>query len=148
MRRDRIMECTIATVAGIGLAAGLIASLGVRAAGPPTPLRAEVSTTTAAAEKPVIAASEVPRAHAVKKRAARPPHHRAPAPAPAPPPSPPPVVAQARPVVTPSPAPPRPVRIQPVFAPAPKPAPKPAPARAPSRPKPSAPKGISFDDSG
>jgi outer membrane biosynthesis protein TonB len=149
MRRDRIMECTIATVAGIGLAAVLIASLGVRSSGPATPLRAEVS---AAAEKPVIAASEVPRQQAVRKRPAR-VHHRRRARAQAPPapaPAPAPVVAQAPPVSRPSPAPPRPVRIQPVSAPAPapRPAPKPAPVKAPSRPKPSGGKGISFDDSG
>jgi hypothetical protein len=139
MRRDRIMECTIATVAGIGLAAGLTASLGVRSAGPPTPLKTEASTV---AGKPVIAPAEVPRKHAVRKRTARKHHRRARrAHAPAPPPSPPRVVAQAPSVVTPSPAPARPIRIQPVSAPAPKPAPKPAP----SRPKPS---GVSFDDSG
>lgn len=146
MRRDRIMECTIATVAGIGLAAGLTASLGVRSSGPPEPLRAEAS---AAAEKPVIASSEVPRARTVRKRAARPHRRRAHAPAPAPPPpSRAPVVAQTAPVVRPTPAPARPIRIQPVSAPAPRPAPKPAPARPPSSPKPTGPKGISFDDSG
>jgi hypothetical protein len=141
MRRDRIMECTIATVVGIGLAAGLTASLGVRSAGAPTPLEAEVSTP---AKKPVISPSEVPRKHTVRKRAARTHHRRARAHAPAPPP----VVANAPPAATPRPARPRPIRIQPVSAPAPAPAPKPAPPKLPSRPKPSGSKGISFDDSG
>jgi hypothetical protein len=147
MRRDRIMECTIATIAGIGLAAGLTASLGVRSSGPPTPLKAEKS-----AAKPVIAAAEVPRKQAARKRPARKHHRRhhrrAQAHAPAPPSSPPRIVAQAPSVVTPSPARARPIRIQPVSAPAPKPVPKPAPKPAPAKPSPPKPSGVSFDDSG
>jgi hypothetical protein len=143
MRRDRIIEFTIVTIAGIGLAAILTAALGVRSSGPPTPLRAEVST---AAQHPVIAAAEVPRKQRVVKRAVRRHHRRhvhVSAPAPAPPA---PVVAQAPPVPTPSPASPSPVRVEPVSAPAPAPAPKPPPPKP--RPKRTGAKGISFDDSG
>jgi outer membrane biosynthesis protein TonB len=145
MRRDRILEFTIVTIAGIGLAAILTAALGVRSSGPPTPLRAEVST---AAQHPVIAAAEVPRKQRVVKRAVRRHHRRhvhvsTPAPAP---PAPAPVVAQAPPVPAPSPAPAPPVRVEPVSAPAPAPAPKPPPPKP--RPKRTGAKGISFDHSG
>ena len=148
MRRDRVMECTIAAIAGIGLAAVLTASLGVRSSGDPTPLRSEVAT----AAKPVVMPAEetskpakAARKHAARKRHVR-RHHRlrvqvrtAAAPAPSP------VVAQTAPVTTETQAPSTPIRTQAVT---PTPAPKPAPVKTPSRPKPSVGGGVSFDDSG
>jgi len=151
-RRDRVMECTIAAIAGIGIAAILTASLGIRSSGESTPLKSEAATvanqSTIADVRPGKAKQAAPR-HPVRKRHVRSHHRRrthvvtAPAaPARAP------VVAQAAPVVTHTPVRSTPTpyvapRPAPVSKPAP--APKPAPAKAPSRPKPS---GVSFDDSG
>jgi hypothetical protein len=155
MRRDLVMECTIAAIAGVGLAAVLIASLGIRSAGEPTPLRSQVATAADPATLPAAETSKaakkarVARKHAQRKRhAGR--HHRRRAPirtAPSPPPK---VVAETAPLRTESQPPSTPIRTQSV---SPAPAAKPAPVRAPSPPKRTGSGGgggggVSFDDSG
>jgi hypothetical protein len=151
-RRDRVMECTIAAIAGIGIAAILTASLGVRSSKDSTPLKSEAATaakqSTVADVRPSKAAR--PADPARKRQVHR--HHRrrthvisAPAPPPAP------VVAEAAPVKSHAPAHSAPIRtvsVAPRPAPAPAPAPKPAPTKPPSRPKSSGGGGVSFDDSG
>jgi hypothetical protein len=156
MRRDRVMECTIAAIAGVGLAAVLIAALGVRSAGESTPLRSQqVATAADPATLPAAETSEAAkkaraaRKHAQRKRHAG-GHHRRRAPiktAPAPRPR---LVAETAPVTTESQPPSTPIRTQSVT---PAPAPKPAPVRTPSPPKRTGSGGgggggVSFDDSG
>jgi hypothetical protein len=148
MRKDLVLMGTIAAIAGIGLAAVLTASLGVRSSGPPAPLRS--AAPAKAAEPPLIAASEAPktapRKHVRKRVKRRIRHVRPTAPAPQP------AIAQTAPVTRPAPAPVRPQRTQPVSAPAPAPAPvskpAPAPVKQPSSPKRTGSPGVSFDDSG
>jgi hypothetical protein len=146
-RRDRVMECTIAAIAGIGIAAILTASLGVRSSGNSTPHKPEVATATSPSTVADVRPSKAARPaskHPVRKRHVRRHHRRthvvtAPAA---------PVVAQAAPVETRAPIHAAPIRTQSVAPPpAPAPAPQPAP-KAPSRPKPSGGGGVSFDDSG
>jgi hypothetical protein len=143
MRRDLVLECTIAAVAGIGLAAVLTSSLGVRSSGSGDPLNSVAQTPAAdVADVPAAAPSKVAPHQAPRKRH----RHHSRRPARVATPSPPPVVAQAAPVATRKPASARPQRtaapVQPVSAPAP------APVKPQSRPKPSGGGGVSFDDSG
>ena len=146
-RRDRVMECTIAAIAGIGIAAILTASLGVRSSGPSTRLKSEAATaanpSTVADVRPSKAKRVAPK-HPVRKHHVRRHHGRRThaVSAPAAPRASAPIVAQATPVRS------QPARSTPIhtetIAPQPAPAPRPAPAPKPA-PKPS---GVSFDDSG
>jgi hypothetical protein len=158
MRRDLALIGTIAAIAGVFVAAGLTASLGVRSSGPPAPLRSAAGAPGARpVQTPVIAASEVPNQR-IQKRVKS---HRRPVLAAAPV-APQPVVAdtttpaQGSAHVTPEhtqQTPPPAPAPAPKPAPAPAPAPVKAPAKAPSKPKPtnsggSRSPGVSFDDSG